>query len=88
MMKKERFCNEGLYVCDKLKNEKYLINSTEEANEISCLLNQLNEDIEKEKEKYSQLFEKFWDYKKKLNQISNVMYRYDNKIDEKGDYYE
>lgn len=88
MMKKERFCNEGLYVCDKLKNEKYLINSTEEANEISCLLNQLNEDIEKEKEKYSQLFEKFWDYKKKLNKISNVMYRYDNKIDEKGDYYE
>ena len=39
MLKQERFCNEGLYVCDKLKNEKYLINSTEEASEISCLLN-------------------------------------------------
>ena len=82
MLKEERFCNEGLYVCDKLKNEKYLINSTEEASEISCLLNQLNEDIEKEKEKYSQLFEKYWDYKKKLNQISNVIYRYENKIGE------
>lgn len=88
MLKEERFCNEGLYVCDKLKNKKYLINSTEEASEISCLLNQLNEDIEKEKEKYSQLFEKYWDYKKKLNQISNVIYRYENKIDERWDFYE
>ena len=82
MLEEERFCSEGLYLCDRFKNEKYLINSTEEASEISCLLNQLNEDIEKEKEKYSQLFEKYWDYKKKLNQISNVIYRYENKIGE------
>lgn len=46
--------------------------------EICPILNNLCEDIEKEKDQYNQLFEKYWDMKKKLNQISNVIYRYDN----------
>lgn len=42
--------------------------------------NELSEELEKEKDKYSMLFEKYWDLKKKMNQISDVIYRYDNRI--------
>lgn len=46
------------------------------------LINELNEDILKEKDKYSQLFDKYWDYKKKLNKITDTIYRYSNNLDE------
>ena len=66
-------------IVDNETNKKYVIDGAEDLSEICGLLNELKEDIDKEKDKYSQLFEKYWDYKVKLNKISNVIYRYDNK---------
>ena len=42
------------------------------------LLDFFNEELAKEKDQYSQLFENYWDMKKKLNIISDVTYRFEN----------
>lgn len=63
----------------------YKLNDFDSEAEVLNKLNEVSEELEKEKDKYSQLFEKYWDMKKKLNQISNVIYRYDHKVNERDE---